>query len=455
MGRSMTCVATILAVVILGFGEPKRLNAEPLIIDENCSNVDLIDDLIPKDGDVLSGTFSNVDTFCIATGRTVSIAQGVPLSIKANLIAIYGTLDGNGAGHLGGDQVDNTTAFCSQLDNGTESGTPGEGPGGGGGGLFGCAFEGSGGGGGGYGGTGGQSGSNDGNPAPATGGATVGTEDSPPIEMGSGGGSGSPYSTNDGVGGSGAGGHGGAAISLEGPLIILNGEIIANGNPGQSGVQPFPLNLGTSAGGGGSGGGILLDSGPNGTLYLNGEIKAIGGNGGRGVVIDEDGIPGETGSGGGGGGGGRVILLGQAEFGAFSCDVSGGKGGGSGSAFAIQAEAGVEGTCFDGTTSPTPAPIDADGDGVSDADDLCPDTVIPESVFMTTGLGVNRFALVDEDGTFSTTSPPGKGPQRIFTIQDTAGCSCEQIIARLNLGRGHTKFGCSIGALQTWIDSLD
>ena len=46
--------------------------------------------------------------------------------------------------------------------------------------------------------------------------------------------------------------------------------------------------------------------------------------------------------------------------------------------------------------------------GGDDEVDLCPDTVIPESV-PTNNLGVNRWALVDEDLSFDTTAPPGGG----------------------------------------------
>ena len=79
---------------------------------------------------------------------------------------------------------------------------------------------------------------------------------------------------------------------------------------------------------------------------------------------------------------------------------------------------------------------DADDDGVLDADDLCPDTVIPEGV-PTEELKANRWALVDNDGVFDTLPPKGKGPRRSYTIDETAGCSCEQIIDYLELGKGH------------------
>lgn len=95
-------------------------------------------------------------------------------------------------------------------------------------------------------------------------------------------------------------------------------------------------------------------------------------------------------------------------------------------------------------------PLDSDGDGVSDDADYCPATVIPESV-PTESLGVNRWALVDDDGVFDTTPPNGEGPGRSYSIADTAGCSCEQIIEQMDLGKGHIKFGCSISAMDEWI----
>jgi predicted extracellular nuclease len=96
---------------------------------------------------------------------------------------------------------------------------------------------------------------------------------------------------------------------------------------------------------------------------------------------------------------------------------------------------------------------DSDGDGVADDLDVCPETVIPESV-PTRRLGTNRWALVDDDGIFDTKRPNGGGGgnNRSYTVGDTAGCSCEQIIEELHLGNGHTKFGCSIGAMENWID---
>jgi len=97
--------------------------------------------------------------------------------------------------------------------------------------------------------------------------------------------------------------------------------------------------------------------------------------------------------------------------------------------------------------------VDSDGDGVPDDMDACADTVIPEGV-PTVRLGTNRWALTDGDGIFDTTSARGGGGggARSFTVGDTAGCSCEQIIDEMSLGEGHRKFGCSIGVMESWID---
>jgi len=100
------------------------------------------------------------------------------------------------------------------------------------------------------------------------------------------------------------------------------------------------------------------------------------------------------------------------------------------------------------------ADVDADDDGVDDAIDACPNTVVPEGV-PTQTLGTNRFALVDGDFTFDTKAPNGNGPQATFTLEDTKGCSCEQIIEILELGSGHTKKGCSLGAMRDFVELVN
>lgn len=93
---------------------------------------------------------------------------------------------------------------------------------------------------------------------------------------------------------------------------------------------------------------------------------------------------------------------------------------------------------------------DKDGDGVFDSLDACPATSIPEGV-PTNRLGTNRWALTDADFEFDTSSSKGKGPGRSYTTSDTAGCSCQQIVAALGLGNGHSKFGCSVGIMDNWM----
>lgn len=91
---------------------------------------------------------------------------------------------------------------------------------------------------------------------------------------------------------------------------------------------------------------------------------------------------------------------------------------------------------------------DSDDDGVLDGADLCDGTTADTP---TRRLGTNRFADVNGDGVFDTTLPNGNGPGKSYTLADTGGCSCAQIIDALGLGRGHEKFGCSISAMDEWV----
>lgn len=102
---------------------------------------------------------------------------------------------------------------------------------------------------------------------------------------------------------------------------------------------------------------------------------------------------------------------------------------------------------------PKDADNDADADTVCGDEDQCPETALPESV-PTLKLGVNRFANTDTDAAFETVLPKGTGPQKSFTMADTKGCSCSQIIEILDLGLGHEKFGCSISAMEDFIALL-
>ena len=162
------------------------------------------------------------------------------------------------------------------------------------------------------------------------------------------------------------------------------------------------------------------------------------------LMFDESGnLFGTKGGGGGGasGGGGSPNSL-------ISID----KTDGSGALVGLTGVASVSGLAC---ALPVPEE-DTDGDGVLDEDDLCPDTVIPEGV-PTEELKANRWALVDEDGVFDTGASKGKSkkPVRSFTIEDTKGCSCEQIIEILDLGKGHEKFGCNTDAMDQFIDLVN
>jgi hypothetical protein len=89
---------------------------------------------------------------------------------------------------------------------------------------------------------------------------------------------------------------------------------------------------------------------------------------------------------------------------------------------------------------------DADGDGVADAVDACPDTEIPEGV-PTKALLPLHYALTDNDSTFNTF----KGKESSFTTTATAGCSCTQIIALSGLGPLAHKFGCNQQVMEAFI----
>ena len=95
---------------------------------------------------------------------------------------------------------------------------------------------------------------------------------------------------------------------------------------------------------------------------------------------------------------------------------------------------------------------DGDGDGVDDfGGDLChftapsdADAGVPSQ-----SLGKNRWADVDGDGVFDTKGNPSG---RYFDMTSTSGCSCAQIIDLCGLGNGHSKFGCSNGAMDNASD---
>jgi len=96
-----------------------------------------------------------------------------------------------------------------------------------------------------------------------------------------------------------------------------------------------------------------------------------------------------------------------------------------------------------------PASVDADLDGVLDADDACADTVLPDEP--TNGLKGSRFAA-QADGSFDSGNDKF---DELYTVADTAGCSASQIIELRGLGDGHVKHGLSKGELEAFIASVN
>jgi len=100
---------------------------------------------------------------------------------------------------------------------------------------------------------------------------------------------------------------------------------------------------------------------------------------------------------------------------------------------------------------PYEGPALNDCDGVPGAIDYCPGTVQPEAA-PTVSLKPNNSALTGNAGlgVFETAAPNPQGV--LYTIEDTAGCSCEQIVDLLGKGSGHLKHGCSFSVMDEWLE---
>ena len=100
--------------------------------------------------------------------------------------------------------------------------------------------------------------------------------------------------------------------------------------------------------------------------------------------------------------------------------------------------------------------VDSDGDGVADDMDLCAGTATPEvSVPKSGHLNPNHYAVMDNGSLFTREfRGKGSGADAEFSLDDTHGCSCEQIIEAMGLGEGLRKYGCSRGVMLEWIAAL-
>jgi hypothetical protein len=94
--------------------------------------------------------------------------------------------------------------------------------------------------------------------------------------------------------------------------------------------------------------------------------------------------------------------------------------------------------------------LDTDIDGVGDNRDYCANT-LPDRA-PTVSLKPNHFVDQDGDGVFETVL---KGKALTLTKKDTRGCGCDQIIEIMSLGDGHTKHGCSQGAISDFLDFIN
>ena len=124
-----------------------------------------------------------------------------------------------------------------------------------------------------------------------------------------------------------------------------------------------------------------------------------------------------------------------------------------------------------------PAGGDEDGDGVGDICDLCLGTLIPEAA-PSHNLKRGRWALIDGDTSFDTTACDAEHTDTNsfssrstgtwmcvlnYTLADTAGCSCTQIVGFLptqnpangsgSLSDNETRHGCKTKTMDAFIST--
>lgn len=99
--------------------------------------------------------------------------------------------------------------------------------------------------------------------------------------------------------------------------------------------------------------------------------------------------------------------------------------------------------------------LDSDNDGVIDSEDLCENTILPEEVPLRRLL-MFRFANIDEDRIFETRNRRRNIIDSIFSIKDTHGCSCEQILDfRERPSFLERWFGCSRFTINNFIGEIN
>lgn len=128
---------------------------------------------------------------------------------------------------------------------------------------------------------------------------------------------------------------------------------------------------------------------------------------------------------------------------------------------------------------------DADGDGVSDASDVCADTTFTAGPADLELKGDSAKDKAKGKAEAEAEAEPNDHPAKPkhnqnrgelkpnhswssseagfvdatgavrYTLDETGGCSAEQIIAAAGLGKGHMKHGISAGAMRKWIASLE
>ncbi len=97
----------------------------------------------------------------------------------------------------------------------------------------------------------------------------------------------------------------------------------------------------------------------------------------------------------------------------------------------------------DPSTPPGDPNTDTDGDGISDAADVCPDTDL--------GGGSSEAPAGTEPNHFWWTGTELTNGTKSYTLEQTAGCTVADIIAVAHLGNGQVEAGLAPGQVKRWV----